>query len=482
MDSLLGGNSKLFGRLPEKFFSPLASINRDRYWSVICHLMETCFGPDAAEAPPINGFPERAIVQEIEAAIAQLEDWNVEDAEETDSPTGSTRLIFNRLIECGWLQREQFGLRDFISMRQNIVEIFNLLIGFASNPLIFVGGKVKSIRISLERVLEDPDSGDVLHEASQQARQLMEHIRSISSDIRDISHQLEKQNRSADYARIFFTDLIEQKFIGDYRTLRTNDHPLAERSEIVRISDDIDSNYGLRSRLLNWYTHTLCKGDEAKGHLALSKDLGRLKDLSRVDEFLQRLDEAVTSANRRATLYFEYTLRVKQDNDALIDTALQCVLAGTVVVTPFPVGALMGPDRLSPPLIQKQRREPSAITRKAIRPEERARLNLMKAAMQRRQMSAKELNDFLIAKLGDAASFISCEVSIEGVKDMRGLQELQRAAQLATSADSHNLRIAGRARLRGLTVICLDPSEQTHPYVTGSIYRVERIAKGKKNV
>ena len=68
----------LFERLPDRLFAPLSSVNRHRYWALLCRLHEKRFGPDAP-LPPSQGFSAREIVQDIEDELLTQDIWETED-------------------------------------------------------------------------------------------------------------------------------------------------------------------------------------------------------------------------------------------------------------------------------------------------------------------------------------------------------------------------------------------------------------------
>src|SRR3546814_16628396 len=72
---------------------------------------------------------------------------------------------------------------------------------------------------------------------------------------------------------------------------------------------EIDTNQGQRSRLLDCYINRLFSGDQKKGHAAFQRDLQRLYELDRIAAYLERLDEEIRSANKRALAFLEYKLR-----------------------------------------------------------------------------------------------------------------------------------------------------------------------------
>lgn len=78
-----GVGSKLFERIPDRLFSPLASPNRHEFWALLCHLYRRRFESDAP-LPPSHGFVQREILQDIEDHIRFAPKWQPEEGEDPD--------------------------------------------------------------------------------------------------------------------------------------------------------------------------------------------------------------------------------------------------------------------------------------------------------------------------------------------------------------------------------------------------------------
>src|SRR3546814_17008975 len=109
------------------------------------------------------------------------------------------------------------------------------------------------------------------------------------------------QPTTAQYVRTFFQDYIQQVFIGDYQELRTREHPLSKRQQILEAVEEIDTKQEQRSRLLDWYINRLCSGDQKKGHDAFQRALQRLSELARIEAYLERLAEEHRSTQQPQT-------------------------------------------------------------------------------------------------------------------------------------------------------------------------------------
>ena len=84
-----------------------------------------------------------------------------------------------------------------------------------------------------------------------------------------------------------------------------SDAKLSSKNVLLSSAAEIDTQPEQRSRLLDWYVNRLSSGDDKKGQAAFQRDLQRLYELDRIEEYLERLDEEIRVANRRALAFLE---------------------------------------------------------------------------------------------------------------------------------------------------------------------------------
>lgn len=352
----------LFERLPDQLFRPLASANRQQYWALLCALHERRFGPDAP-LPPSHGFPTREIIQDIENELLLQEVWDDEDSETPETPIGiRANGVFNRLLESGWFRIDRFGVGWNVSMRPAVSQFLSRLVSFAETGPVFVAGKVRSIDLNLQLAESGEGAGDSLAEAAEQARNLLEHVRNTGTNIRDLMDSMGVEITTGQYVQRFFNDYIERVFIGDYRELRTREHPLSKRPQILRRVDEIHSSEAHRTRLIAWYESKRCPGDHGKAERLFERDIQRLLELQRIDDYLDRLDDEIRRANKRALAFLDYRLRSLRPIDRLVEGAINAVLSDVdnTIGAPFAPGEMISGDRLAEPRQRIERSPPGA--------------------------------------------------------------------------------------------------------------------------
>lgn len=465
----------LFDRLPDRLFMPLSSANRYRYWALLCRLYEKRFGPDAP-LPPSHGFSVREIAQDIEDELLTQDIWEIEEGYLPETPVNIRALqVFHRFEEAGWLRLEKHGVEKRVSMRPTVNQFLTILVSFAETGPVFLSGKIRSIDLNIQQIVESKAGGDTLSETAEQVRNLLEHVRNTGTNIRDIMEALAHETTTADYVRRFFSDYIEQVFIGDYRELRTKEHPLSRRQQIIRTVEELSSSESNRARLITWYETKRCPGDRRKAEIFLEKDINRLLELNRIDEYLDRLDDEIRRANRRALAYLDYRLRSLRPVDHLVKQAIAAALERNIpeLSDPFPPGDMISGERLAEPRKTVDRAPPSSLRRERPSDEQIARAHVMLRAREARSVTLPKLAEFVVGHLSGADTVSGETLNLTTVADVRAYQALAGLG-LAMSSDSRRLQLSAAAMARGFRVTLADSAEPEGTLILGRPFTIER--------
>ena len=470
----------LFKRLPDRLFKPLASPNRMRYWALLCALHTKRFGPDAP-LPPSAGFFQGEIVKDIEQEIA-LQDWESEDEDLSPATPLNIRaqMVFRRLSDAGWMRVDRVGVREMVTMPPVVAKFLNNLLEFARTGPEFVSGKIRSIEVNVRVLLEDASDGSSLQEVARQSRALLEHIRIAGTNVRDLMAEISNEDVAGEFVRRFFNDFIQKMFIGDYKELRTREHPLARRGEILRMVARIQDEPAIRERLLQWYKSKAADGDERRAAELFERDIQRLEDLRRIDEYLDRLDDEIRRANRLALAYLDYRLRAAQPLDMLIDQAIDAVLRSEnagCLPEPFAPGECVQAEGLAKPRQAKHRPPPSQLRAQVITPRARAFAKLALRARERRMMSAHKLARIVREHLAGRDSMDGSEIKPDTIENVRALQVLSTVA-MANDIGARELVMNARSLTSGFTVtrISGEPAPPDQP-LSHLPFNIERAAK-----
>lgn len=467
----------LFERIPERLFAPLASPNKQTYWAMLCMLYANRFGPDAP-LPPSHGFTTRSITQDIEEELVIHDSWIEEDGATPETPLNIRAItIFNRLHDCGWLRLDRHGVDKRVSMTPVVNQFLGQLINFAETGPIYVAGKIRSIEANLKLVVEGA-GGDSLSEAADQARNLLEHIRNTGTNVRDLMSALGSEETTTQYVRRFFSDFIEQVFIGDYKELRTREHPLSRRPQILRWVEELHGSEQSRGRLISWYETKRFQGDRAKAERMFERDVQKLRDIQRIDDYLERLDDEIRRANRRALAYLDYRLRSLRPIDQAVDAAISRVMDSHEDVhdSPFAPGDMISPANLAEPRRQEPREKAPQLRETIPTDEDIARAKLRALARNVRMVNAPKLVEFVSRQLSGRQVISSEELQIKSIADVCAYQALLVLGAAMESGSSF-LQQQALPLMRGFRVRSTGDNEMENKWISGIPFRIERIKK-----
>lgn len=472
----------LFSRLPSRLFGPLASPNKERYWAILCRLYENRFGPDAP-LPPSKGYSHKEILADIERELSEQDAW-AEDDEDPETPIGiRANMVMTRLVEAGWLKLERRALSRAVFMKPVVSHFLTQLVYFAERGPVFVSGKINVIEASLKEVAQGDKLGDVLGEVAQQSRDLLEHIRNTGNIIRELMESLDLEMTTAQYVRTFFDSYIERVFIGDYREMRTKEHPLSRRQHILRMVEVIDESMEIRTRLIEWYAQHRVTGDLHRAERLYEKDMQRLRDLIRIDEYIGRLDDEIRRANRKAFVYLDHRLRSVSFLDEKIRHAIGQVIAEpTMSWDPFGVGDMVNATRLAEPRKVTAKHTSTALRSVTLSPRDLAKNRVLQRARAARMISPHKLAKFVLARLEnapDSTDLNSTDIDLNSAEDIRAYQALS-AVSMAMASEKKRIRFFSREMTRGFIVTPAGDADEPHSHISGRPFRLARKQKKKE--
>lgn len=432
------------------------------------------FGPDAP-LPPSNGFATRDITLDIEEQLIIHDTWEAEENTTPETPLNiRANAIFNRLQDCGWLRLDRYGVDRRVSMTPAVGQFLGQLINFAETGPVFVAGKVRSIKANLEMVIKGSGEGDSLSEAADQARHLLEHIRNTGTSIRDLMSVLSETEGTAEFVRSFFNDFVERRFIGDYQELRTREHPLSQRPQIIRWAEELLATPQNRERLIAWYETKRYQGDRPRAERMFERDIQKLLDMSKIDDYLERLDDEIRRANRKALAHLDYRLRSLRPLDAVIDAAIARITetAAEELAVPLSGGKLISPTRLAEPRRSIPREVASSLREATPTVEDLALLKLKALARDARMVTTPKLVAFVSRQLAGKQAVASEDLVIESIADIRAYQTLLMLGA-AMDSGSTRLQLAVRPWLRGFRIRRIGKEAASGPWVSGVPFIIE---------
>ena len=462
----------LFHRLQPDLFRPLAASNGRRYWNLLCRLIDEMWG-DGGRSPG-EETPKSVVVRKIETLLAADDPWE----EELETPiTIRAHDIVRFLVESGWLSQRRRGVADMLTLRPVIAQFHTVLCEFARHEPEFLGSKVRSIYFNLRAVANGEASGDQYAEAAKQAKQCMAHIANTGCRVQDLMDELMKRTSAREFVRGFFEEYVEKVFIADYSELRTRDHPLQHRSQILAMTLQLQHDEPRRETLVAWYQEKKAGGDPLRAEYLYERDTRLLMRLKDVDAQLQRLDEEIRDANQRAIAFIEYKMRAPKQLDKLLARALQAAdrLAEDHVALPAAAGFRhAGPELLAKP---RATARPAVATTLEKRPptlQELAMEQLRKRMADNRLVDRVKLANYVVRHLGTRADISSDELTIDSISDLCCYQRLLLIAAHGACPPSQRRSDPQLQLLRGVRIDFLPGGMTRNAYLEHPRFHIQR--------
>jgi hypothetical protein len=365
-------------------------------------------------------------------------------------------------------------------MQPAVSQFLTMLVSFAETGPVFVSGKIRSIDANVQMVVNgQPES---LGEAAEQARNLLEHIRNTGTNIREFMESLHQNVTTSQYVQRFFNEYIERVFIGDYRELRTREHPLSKRGQILARVEEIRESEEHRRRLIAWYETKRSPGDPKRAERLLERDLHRLSELQRIDEYLDRLDDEIRRANKRALAFLDYRLRSLMPVDHMIRLAIETLLARgePEMADPFAPTELVSESGLAEPRKSIERAAPSTLRKTVVSDEKLAQSNVMLRARANRTVTSVKLSAYANSQLDGKSMVNSAELKIASISDVRMFQTLS-ALSLQMGAKGRKLRMDALAMTRGFRVTTSDEPEMPNEHISSVPFTIEARKPARKS-
>jgi len=466
----------LFDRLPSSLFRPLASTNHRRYWAVLCRLFEQLWG-EGGRAPG-EEVEKARVVRVIESHLIHDDPWLDETGATLETPIANRATdIYVTFRDAGWLAERRRGVRDMVTVRPVVAQFFETLTEFADRGPEFFGSRVRSINVNLRLVIDGKGDGGSFLEAARQAHSLWTHIANTGVQVYDLMERLQKVGTTREFVSGFFEGYIQKIFIGDYLEIRTSNHPLQHRAEIISDALRCAHSDELTASIVQWYTQRLASGDEERGRRLFDRDVARLMRLQNVEQHLQRLDEEIRGANQRALVYLEYRVRAPRSFDQLLTRAChgakQLTEDHIALPAALPLEPL-GPQWLAPPPKAPVPNTGTTVASNVPSIEALAMDALRQRMTEARLITPAKLAVYVARHLGKQDQLASDALTIESIRDLACYQRLLLMASRNEAPSAVRATDPFARMVPGMAVRFADNGDTHNPYLRHRRFVIHR--------
>ena len=429
----------LFDRIPHGLFAALTGRNNRRAWDLLVRLSDRYFGPDAVPPYP-DGYLHDQIVKEIERFLldAGWEHEGDDPVPEVATPLSiQANQLLARLVETGWLTEERVGLRRFVSMRPVVARFFDTIQQFVTEGPQLFGGNVLLVYNQLKSVSQDPrgQAGGFVS-AAQLCVRLINSLNATTLRVRDLMKELTQEAETPVFVRRFFSEHISELYVRDFKQLRTENHPLRLRYEIIELVNAVALEGPARAALLQGYAEIPGNRPGEEEEL-LDRDVQRFRRLLDVEKFLDRMDRVMDAATQRAVAYLGYRLKASERIEEVIADTVHAVAAAEDrgvplegrLLSPLPV---VGDNRLrlpvEPPPVPKR----TALRKREMTPHEKAVHFLRKAMIAHRDTAPAAVRRYIAEYLSPGARVTAQDLPVGSVPDAVSFLVLMRLAGISS--------------------------------------------------
>jgi hypothetical protein len=424
----------IFDRLPAGLFGPLTGRNCRRAWDLIYRLATNYFGPDSIPPYP-DGYLHEQITKEVERFLLD-QHWESEDGRQDATPLNiQANMLVRRLVESGWLVEDRVGAKIFVSMRPIVSRFFETVQQFADEGPQLIGGNVQLVHNQLRSVVENPrQQVQGFISAATLCVRLINALNATTLRARDLMRELTLEHDTPVFVRRFFSEHISELYVRDFKDLRTENHPLRLRWDIIELVKQVTTEEPSRTELLAGYAE-LAKAGESPERM-LERDISRFERLIDVEVFLDRMDKVMDQAAQRAIAYLGYRLKASDRIEAVIeDTIRSLVRAETLGIEV--TGRLMPPPlvvsdvRLRMPVLPVPKPERKPMRKREMTVRERALQMLRREMMAHRDGSPRAMERYVKALLPHGGSVGAEDLPSETVEDAVAYLALLRLGTIA---------------------------------------------------
>ncbi|WP_420963846.1 Wadjet anti-phage system protein JetA family protein [Brucella sp. IR073] len=306
-------SSRLFGQLGPEIFTLFSGGNRVLYERAILAVYNGLYRSDLlfpTQAEVVNVIyncisREPGLWAEEEAAVdldrlvvrtgRRVRRRRVEgvDDEATGIAISRSRHIYNRMLQTGWLDEANYGLKTTVEMPSGAMRLAEFLCSLKEGVAEQLGGLVIEVRNAIRAVEEKPAENALgLNKAARDAAAFGRYLRSVLSALRDIDRQVLSSETLADRLRHYFEDFVEQMLLRDYTAITTTAHPYRHRRAILTMLDQLEDSSIDTAAIADAYL-------EAKlvVNAAAARDLV-YEDISSIRRVFERIEEAFEAIQR----------------------------------------------------------------------------------------------------------------------------------------------------------------------------------------
>jgi hypothetical protein len=377
----------------------------------------------------------------------------------TGTVISRSRHIYNRLLQTGWLDESNYGLKTTVEMPSGAMRLAEFLCSLKEGAAEQLGGLVIEVRNAIRAVREKPAENALgLNKAARDAAAFGRYLRSVLSALREVDRQVLSSETLADRLRHYFEDFVERVLLRDYTAIATTAHPYRHRRAILTALDTLEESEIDLAAIADAYLEARLVPDAVAARDLVHEDLFRIRRVfERIEEAFEaiqqhrsrletRLRNVVRYAGRR-TSFLQRSEHVIQGLDEIIASKTEWLTIEGIIE---PRIAIVAPGLLARPRGARPTISDADLSIPPPDPIREFRRQLERAYLDRLTVSPTKVSRFLERRVPPFGETSAAFMKIETIDDFLAFEALRVmvAAGLGAGGDSRLAReLRGRFEL-----------------------------------
>lgn len=297
--------NKLFNVIPENFFVPLSSPNKNIYIEIIFKINRL------VENGLSYGIDKEIIIQEIEEYFEGLNDIPL-DEESTNRDKAN--LYVRKLEEYGWIYTETTNnYKQIINIHDYAISIINSFKKIINNEKAEYQGNIIAI-YALLFTKEDMNSGIIIRQVFDNTKELINGLKTLNANIKKYMDELTKHKTPEEVMKALFGEYTKNIIDRAYHRLRTSENISKYRPKILDRLEEISNDKVFLNEAATYYMD-----DEGLENLEVS--IEKVQDIvfeivnafNNIDEIMEEIDNKNTKYQRASVTRAKFLLNNSTD-------------------------------------------------------------------------------------------------------------------------------------------------------------------------
>ena len=358
------------------------------------------------------------------------------DTDATSEAMARARHIYHRMVQTGWLDQSQYGLKITVDMPAGALRLAEFLRGLTDGVTEQVGGLVVQVKNALDAArINARESALGVHKAAKDAAAFGRYLRSVLSALRGVDRQVLGSESVEQRLKYYFHDFVEQVLLRDYADIATTAHPYRFRHHIFETLQAIEDSQLDMAALTEAYFEARLGQDPADAAAVVQDDLLVIRNVfDRIEEAFRRIQQHRGRLETRLRNTVRYAGR---QSGGFLQRSEKAIIALDRLARRGSPPEILGPleaqrDVLSPLLLAQPRsaRPPVvslALDLRGLTPLQLYRRDLQRAYLDQLTVRPAHIQRFLERRVLPLTQQAACDLHIADLSDFLAFDALRIA-------------------------------------------------------